>query len=786
MKKYVLLISLFLALSGLMHAQDQSPRPVADKPVYFDVSPPLRDMPAVRVTRADNSWKDGAVMNHFDFYTGFGQQAGVPEAFDPGLQPSFGQLPSDTTVQNFDGQGNAGGVVPPDTHGEAGPDCYFQVVNLSYTIFSKTGQKMLGPLPNSSVWAGMPHNTNSGDAVVLYDEVANRWLFTQFSLPTYPVGPFYQMIAVSQTSDPTGSWYRYEYTFTDMPDYPKFGVWPDGYYMSANRFGNGYQGTGAYAYDRTAMLAGDPGAQRISFEQPAGQETYSLLPSDCDGPFPPAGTPCYFTYARLSGSQHLGIWEFHADWATPGNSTFGNRLFLTVNPFSVPTEGIPQLGTAVRLETLADRLMYDAKFRNFNGYSSMVINHTVVGSSGTAGVRWYELRQTGGGPWTVYQQGTYSPDDGNSRWMGSIAIDTAGSIALGFSVSGPTLYPSIRYTGRLVNDPLNAMTITEKGIMNGGGCQTGIWSGRSRWGDYSGMSVDPSNPTTFWYTQEYYPMTSGSGWQTRIASFTFSNVFSSSASAVPAIVCLGDSSQLSGFAYGGSGNYTWSWTSIPAGFTSDLQSPKVLAGDTTVYILATSDGTLTRHDTVQVKVNFPPTAFAGNDTTVCWYVSPVEIHGTAANYRAVGWATTGDGYFSGSTSLDALYFPGEGDRTAGSVDLKLFAFAVSPCEGKVVSNKHVTFDACTGIAETSTDPLKLGIRPNPARNTATLVITGMTDESAYLTVFDVRGQAVYTGSVNKGVKQAELKLDVSGWSKGTYVVLLKSGKGQASERLVIR
>jgi len=278
----------------------------------------------------------------------------------------------------------------------------------------------------------------------------------------------------------------------------------------------GWQGNGAYGYDRTAMLAGNPDAQRISFEIAIGYVT--IYPADCDGVLPAAGTPEYFTYIKNDTPQSLGIYEFHADFTNPANSTFGNILNLPVATFNTLQSGIPQKGTTMKLETLGDRLMYRLQYRVFNGYSAMVVNHTVNVGSGRGGVRWYELRKSSGA-WSIYQQSTYAPSDNNSRWMGSIAMDTAGTIAMGYSVSGSNLYPSIRYTGRFRNDPLNQMTIAERTIINGGGSQTGSWSGRSRWGDYSGMCVDPSCPTTFWYTTEYYPVTSEGNWAPASAPF---------------------------------------------------------------------------------------------------------------------------------------------------------------------------------------------------------------------------------------------------------------------------
>lgn len=568
MKKIVyLVIFLFYCVTLGFSQQKEVLKPVVSKPVYFDVSPPLRDMVKLLPKKTDNTWRETVIDNYFSSESGSGQYHSVRSFRDPVLQDHFGSILTDTSIVNVDGLG-ATGAVPPDTYGEVGLNHYFEVTNLAYAIYNKTGYRIFGPFANSSMWSGMPNNSNGGDGVVEYDEQADRWLFAQLS---YPSGsgspPFFVMIAVSQTPDPTGSWYRWEYTYSQFPDYEKFGVWPDGYYMSFNRFSGGYAGPGASAFDRTAMLAGDPNARCITFNPSAADGFASMLPSDCDGTFPTIGIPNYFTYIATGGSQHLGIFEFHADWANTANSTFGNYTQLTVTPFTTMSGGIPQSGSSRFLEVLGDRLMYRLQFRKFNGYSAMVLNHSVNAGSGVSGVRWYELRNSGSG-WTIYQQSTYAPADNNSRWMGSIAMDTAGSIALGYSVSSESIHPQIRYTGRYKTDALNTMTIAERHIIDGAGSQTGSWSGRSRWGDYSAMSVDPASPTTFWYAQEYYSSTSDANWQTRIASFTFGNIYSVIVTASPPIVCSGVSSQLLALAYGGSGNYTYSWTSIPSGFTS--------------------------------------------------------------------------------------------------------------------------------------------------------------------------------------------------------------------------
>jgi hypothetical protein len=785
MIKYLPLFLALLFISQVSFAQNTPLRPKVDRPVYFDLSPPLRDMVKNHYGPDHKIGEVKEVKNEFDVDKD--QPGQIPNApvTDLGMQDYFGMLTTDTTLQSFDGVPNVSGSVPPDTYGEAGPEQYFQVVNLSYAIFNKTGGSVFGPYPNSTIWAGFPNNDNGGDAVVHYDENANRWLFTQFSLPNYPAGPFFQMIAVSQTPDPTGPWYRYQYQFPYMPDYPKFGIWPDGYYMSANLFGPNWLGNGAYGYDRNAMLAGDPNAAMVAFTLPPAVGFITLYPSDCDGPFPAPGTPNYFGFIKNSGSQFFGIYEFHADFANPNNSTFGNLLNLPVTPYNTFQGGVPQLGSTAKLESLADRLMYRLQYRKFPDHQSMVINHTVGASFGRAGVRWYEFRKTTG-QWGIYQQSTYAPSDSNYRWMGSIAMDTAGSIALGFSISSKYMFPGLRYTGRKKTDPLNQMTMTERSIVNGGGSQTGVWSGRSRWGDYAGMSIDPVNPTTFWFTSEYYSSTNSSSWMTRIGAFTFGNTFSTMASAYPGLVCLGDSVQLNVYAYGGANNYSYLWKSIPAGFTSTQKNPKVMPADTVKYVVITTDEQSVRSDTVQVKVVYPVSANAGNDTTICSWVNVMNIHGVAAYYKMVGWGTTGDGKFGNMYDLNTTYTLGENDKNTGAFDLKLIAFAITPCHGTIISTKHVTVDACTGIAPAASDGLKMSIEPNPAKEKVRIAVRGLKDPGSLLTITGMDGRRVFTTPIEPVKEEAVISVDLSGFAKGIYIVRMRTEGNVVTGKLVVQ
>ncbi|MCX6306322.1 MAG: T9SS type A sorting domain-containing protein [Bacteroidetes bacterium] len=778
--KKIFIFSLFLLLGmNFSFGQQETQKPVVIKANYFDVSPPLRDMVQKSDAIIDNSWKQGIVKNKLNTYTNesINKDSQGP---DPVPQFSFGKSVTDTTIQNFDGVGAAGSY-PPDTDGDVSFNHYMQVVNSRFAIYDKNGNKLMGPTNSSTIFNGLPHNTNDGDAILLYDENADRWLFSQFALPNYPNGPFYENVAISQTNDPTGTWYRYQFTFTDMPDYPKLAVWGDGYYMTIRRFSAGagsWLGPSAVAMDRSKMLVGDLSASMVMFNMPSSAE--GTQAADCDSDFPPAGTPCPVGYLT---STSVKLYDFHVDWTTPANSTFLQNYTIPISMFgTLNGNAIPQKGTTQKLDAMSGkRIMFRMPYRKFGTYSSMLLN-TTANVSGTAGIRWMELRNIAGA-WSLYQEGTYAPGDGNWRWMGSIAMDAAGNIALGFSISSSTMYPSIRYTGRLNGDPLGTMTIAEKGIINGGGSQTNT---DGRWGDYSAMAADPSEVGKFWYTQEYFSTTSSANWKTRVGSFSFSNVFSTVTTALPNPVCFGDSTQLNVAPYGGSGTYTYSWSSIPAGFTSTLQNPKVLPTDTTKYIATTNDGTLTRNDTIEVNTAYKPVVNAGADTTVCWYVTSIPLHGSATNYKLFQWNTSGSGSFTNNATFETTYLPSLNDKIAGSVDLKLVASSNLPCSGNVTGTKHVTFDVCTGIAGQNNSAPGLIIQPNPAHGNVTIGIRGISAGSASLSVSSMDGKILFSENIEASSSPVVKKMDISGYARGIYFVQLKTGKNIITEKMIVQ
>ncbi|MGO4701189.1 hypothetical protein [Dyella sp. 2RAB6] len=410
---------------------------------------------------------------------------------------------------------------PPDTNGAVGATQYVQIVNSGFAVFDKASKAVVyGPVQSNTLWSGFGgpcESDNDGDAVVVYDKAAGRWIITQFAVTA---APYYQCVAVSATSDATGAYYRYAFNYgSTFPDYPKLGVWPDAYYISFNMFsGNSFSGAKVCAYDRSKMLGGQAATQQC-FQLSSSYG--SLLPADLDGATaPPAGAP---DYLLNFGTGKLNLWKFHVDWSNSANSTLSGPTAIPVASFSAACSGgtcIPQSGTRQKLDSLADRLMFRLAYRHFADHEALVVSHAVkVGTSKQnpyTGVRWYEVRSPGTTP-VVYQQSTYSPDT-TYRWLGSVAMDKQGNMALGYSASSSTIHPAIRYTGRLATDALNTMQ-AEASIVEGTGSQSG--NNLSRWGDYSAMTVDPVDDCTFWYTNEYLKTTGSFNWNTRLASFKF-------------------------------------------------------------------------------------------------------------------------------------------------------------------------------------------------------------------------------------------------------------------------
>jgi hypothetical protein len=462
-----------------------------------------------------------------------GYNGADPDFVDPVLQQGGpnGGIPAPD--QNFAGLDLAtwGAGWPPDTNGDIGYGHYIQTVNTSIGIYDRTGVEVAAfTFDTFFTGTGTACDAdNNGDPIVLFDDVAGRWIITDFAWSDLMSGPYFECIAVSKTSDPiSGGWWFYALNSFDpgdpgaplhyLNDYPKLGVWHDGIYLTANMFdclnascsSAQYKGVKIWALNRDDLIAGAP----LNYQYAnLGAAYYSLLPAHARGDhMPPAGTPNYLSAIDFFASDDFRTWKWSIDWDTPANTTLTGPLLTTVAAYT-PIGDIPQAAGEM-VDSLADRLMAQLQYTRVGGTPALWVTHS-VSTSGHAGLRWYELRGLTGTP-SVYQSGTYSPD-ATHRWMGALAVDQDGNMAIAYSASSSSLHPQIRYAGRLVGDPLGTLGQGEATLIAGTGSQSG---GFGRWGDYAGMALDPKDSCTFWFTTEYYAVT-GSDWQTRIGSFTF-------------------------------------------------------------------------------------------------------------------------------------------------------------------------------------------------------------------------------------------------------------------------
>jgi subtilisin-like proprotein convertase family protein len=754
----LLLLALAASTGPALRAQDAPPAaaPSFARAVGFAVTPAVRDMPAEEQFKAEDADPENIKVGSPNKIIRF-EVAGTEATLDPVVQPGDPvALDAPAPLTSFEGIRSGdnvpflgGRVLPPDTVGEVGPNHYVQMVNTAWRVFDKAGNPLTPIRSLGSIWnalgaANPCSNVNDGDPIVLYDQLADRWFLSQFCTVANPNN--HQLIAISQTPDPTGAYYVYDFVMPNnkFNDYPHFGMWPDGYYMTDNQFnqaGTAFQGGGFFAFDRAKMLAGDPTAGYIYFDScPTNTNCFvgGVLPSDLDGITPPpTGTPNYFmmfTADEFGDPEGDGIrtWEFRANWATPASSTLTEIAPLPVAAFDPrnPTgrNDIEQPG-GFGLDSISDRLMHRLAYRNFGLYESLVANHTVnvsgvnptTQATHQAGVRYYEFRRAlPAGAWSVQEQATYAPD-GDSRWMGSVAMDAGGNIAVGYSVASSTTFPSIRYAARLATDPPGGLFQGEATLIAGSGVQT---STSGRWGDYSAMSVDPIDDCTFWYTQEYYTAAgqaiSSAEWQTRIGSFKLASctagpagvvqgTVTNAATAAPIAGASIVSSSGASTVTDGAGQYafvavpgTYTVTASKATYTSASASVVVVDGGTTIQDFALDPSPV---------IESAGSTFVGGESC-----SPATSSIDPGETVTVAFAVKNTGSLD-TASLVGTLVPGGGVSSPSGPE----AYGVVIAGGPSVS-REFTFTADSGLAcgDTITATLQL---QDGARDLGTVTYT---------------------------------------------------------------
>jgi len=602
-------------------------------PDTFYVTPALRDVEQI-TDLFPNEEKEHAYNNNFRRQKYVNDNA-FPHGNDPIWQKDQGEQFNKAPIQNWEGINSNLGF-PPDPSGAAGPNHYVQMVNSRIQIFDKSGNSLWGPNALNSILS-----SNNGDPIVMYDRFADRWFLSGFGSGNS------LSFAVSQTADPTGAYYTWEFSMSSLPDYPKYGLWHDGYYLTANK-----SGADCFVLDRDAMLLGDANAQMISMTIPnlttgAGTQTggfHSVVPSHADFAMPAASEKMnlfYFQDDAWTGitQDEIKIWEVDVDWATTSNSSVTEIQTLATtafdSQFNSSWNDIEQPGSAQKLDGIPGAFMYRAQFTEWGSHNTVMLNHTVdVDATNHAGIRWYELRETGG-VWSIHQESTFAPD-AESRWLGSISMDYQGNVGMAYAVSGPTVFPSLRYTGRYATDPLNQMTLAEENIVIGSGTQ----SGGNRFGDYAHLSVDPDDNATFWYTSEYV---SGGNRTTRIASFKLANDFNDDVGVIALTAPVNGALSanevvtvtLKNFGLNAANNFPVSYQIDGGTIITETYSGGAIAANTTASYTFTANGDFSIAGLYNVKAY---TAMVGdqflpNDTllTTVNHLSPNDIGVTIIN-----------------------------------------------------------------------------------------------------------------------------------------------------------
>jgi Abnormal spindle-like microcephaly-assoc'd, ASPM-SPD-2-Hydin len=466
------------------------------------------------------------------------------------------------TVASFDGIAAAEVPKPEygvDPNGTIGTKQFMEYVNLYYQAYDKVS---FAPVWSTPQAVSAPFAANgltgceniSGDGMIIFDRLASRWVLAGH---TGVENNYLYCVAISNTDDlssPTLAWYTYQIALDPIlgknaegnvyfPDWPKIATWPNAYYVSIdlNDINQNYREVGvvACALDRTNMLInGTPNApQCFEVMSPLSDGTYlghSLIPADVDGTTaPPSGRDEYMVSIEnpsitgsASTSTTFNLWDFHLNWTNPALTTF-TQSAVTVAPYTpgcydvaspVQTVCVPEPSTSSTreyIDSVGDRFMPRLEYRNFGSYESFLFSHDVsVSTSSTqTGIRWYELR--GSGTPTVYQDGTISPDTSTYRFIPSIAEDSAGNAAAGYSISSKSTHPGMNASWWSLTSSTAPQEFT---LYDGVADQENTW----HWGSYDSITVDPVDGCTFWYVNEYYPVAQTGtliNWHTRISNF---------------------------------------------------------------------------------------------------------------------------------------------------------------------------------------------------------------------------------------------------------------------------
>ncbi len=701
-------------------------------------------------------------------------------------------------------------VAPPDPNLAVSSHYIVQWVNTSLAVFDRTqGNAPVLLEAGNTIWSGVGgpcETTNDGDPIVQYDRADDRWVFTQLANTSGPT--YYQCFAVSTSNDPRGPYNRYAWTFSSLNDYPKLGVWSDGFYGSYNMFlpfagTYFFQGAMVCGYDKNAMIQG---AASVTAQCSQLSASYgSLLPADIDGATPPpTGAPGLFVNY---GSNSLNLWQLHVDFTNVNNATLTGPINIPVAAFSAACNGgtcIPQPQTTQQLDSLADRLMYRLAYRNFGDHDALVVNHSVTAGTST-GIRWYEIRNATTASPSVYQQGTFAPD-GNYRWMGSTAMDKLGDMAVGYSVSnGSSVFPSIAYSGRQASDPLGTMQ-AETIMLGGTGSQT---TGLSRWGDYTALRIDPADDCTFWYTNQYLQSSGTFNWSTWIASFSFPGCASTAPdftlTATPSSQTVTQGNQTTySVSYSALNGYSGSVTlsaSTPTGISASFSPNPITAPGMVSTMTVSTSSNVTGNDTLTITgtdssaslTHSTSAQLVVNPTLVSLSLNPTSVSAGSSSTGTVtlsGAVPVSETVTLSSSNVQVATVPSQVTLSAGA---SYVTFPVTTYS--VQASTTVTITATYG-SQTLQTTLTVNPAPTPSftltasptsltiargsRSSSTITINPVNGFSSSVT-FSASGQPAYTSvkfSPNPSTSSTKMTISVGNRAhSGTYSITVNGSSG---------
>jgi PKD repeat protein len=640
-----ILLSIFSLTLSAQQARMANPTG-SQKPTLITTSEPVISVPSITVQLANGTFRPAEDRKKEFNPKRWGSNNSVPGKGLPNGNDPLWEIQSKAPLKSGKApiltfEAASASSTPTDPTGAVGPNHFVNSWNTAFRIWDKNGNPLTAAASLGTIFPG-----TLGDPIVVYDRYADRFMLTEFFSNGFDV-------AISQGPDPVNDgWYVYRFNTNTFPDYPKFSVWSDGYYITANKDQNTAGSSQVvFVLNRDQMITGSASVQMLGFPL-TGIVTsgfYSPLGFNCNGPSlpPPGNAPIvYMQDDAWSGvsADHLKIWTINVNWSVPANSTISSPQIINTQPFDGLFDGgsfsnLPQ-PSGGDIDALQATIMYMAQYRRFPTYNSAVFNFVVDlnGADNYSGIRWYELRQSNdGAPWTIHQEGTYAQPGGHSAFCGNMCMDANGNIGLAYTIVSASQYPSLRFTGRYASDPPGQMTLAEEIIA------TGTQSNPStRYGDYAQMTIDPTDDATFWSIGEYF----NGGRKNHVGVFQIAPpALTADFSASPTTICNSASVTFTDQSLSSPTSWNWSFPGgIPSVFSGQTPPPVAYpaSGDYDVS-LTVSDGTNTSVETktayIHVRDLIPE--FTANSTNLIVGNSVIFTDNSECNPTGWEWLFPG-------------------------------------------------------------------------------------------------------------------------------------------------